>query len=418
MSAPSILILDDGELDRVQSLVARLPLDWMRCAEPDAAVPLETPRDLLITSGPRAMRLPPLEGAGEPLWLCIYDQDFLPLRERLRDLGVHYLVSGDLAPRTFLVFLQQLLYRGEERRQVRRIPLQCELELEVGRERRKGVLLELSRESCVFAGDEALAPGRRIAVRLPAELAGEPPLELHGSVLRTARRTGPPAGHDEIGVLRFDSLVADAMARIHLVLTGHALGTQVTPLHAEPGAGRAEASWQVGQDEAELGWKPERGERRGGFRHHYARRVDAIRWLDGAGLHAALGRDLSLSGVRVSASLLPGVGAAVTLALYSRDREEPVLVDGSVVGSGTARPDSRLRTSPPLSAAASRGCSRRRRASRTWSGAAARCTWPSSAAGSRIRSRAFTAAPPRAGARLRLAARNLRPTLVGLLARR
>src|SRR6266403_1636788 len=103
----------------------------------------------------RAMRMPALAGSGQPLWVCVYDQDFLPLRERLRDLGVHYLVSGELAPHAFELFLRQLLNRGDERRKVRRIPLHCDVEIAVGRERTMARLLELSRESCVLSARRA-----------------------------------------------------------------------------------------------------------------------------------------------------------------------------------------------------------------------------------------------------------------------
>ena len=104
--------------------------------------------------------------------MCIYDQDFLPLRERLRDLGVHYLVSGDLAPHAFELFLRQLLNRGQERRSVRRIPLQCDVQLAVGRERGGARLLELSRESCVISARRALAPGQPVSLRAPRRAHG------------------------------------------------------------------------------------------------------------------------------------------------------------------------------------------------------------------------------------------------------
>ena len=76
---PSILMLDDGELGRVQWLLQRLNADFVRHqGDPDATI--EWPRDLLITSGPRAMTMRHLAGDAECLWICIYDQDFLPLR--------------------------------------------------------------------------------------------------------------------------------------------------------------------------------------------------------------------------------------------------------------------------------------------------------------------------------------------------
>ena len=149
-----------------------MPIDWLRCAEPDSGVALERPSDLIISSGPRAMRMPALAGSGEPLWLCVYDQDFLPLRERLRDLGVHYLVSGDLAPHAFELFLRQLLNRGEDRRQVRRIPLHCDVQLVTRRQRCAARMLELSRESCVFVTSGQLAAGERVTLRFLGERDG------------------------------------------------------------------------------------------------------------------------------------------------------------------------------------------------------------------------------------------------------
>jgi hypothetical protein len=147
VTAPSILVIDDGELDRVQVLLEHLPFDWVRCAEPDSGMAIETPLDLIISSGPRAMKMPALAGAARPLWVCIYDPDFLVLRERLCSLGVHYLVSSDLALPTLERFLRQLMHRGQERRAVRRIPLDCAARLALGRERRLASLYELSSKS-------------------------------------------------------------------------------------------------------------------------------------------------------------------------------------------------------------------------------------------------------------------------------
>lgn len=335
MAAPSILIVDDGELDRVQSLVARLARDWIRCAEPEAGHALDKPRDLLITSGPRTMRLPPLEGDAEPTWVCIYDQDFLPLRERLRDLGVHYLVSSDLSPRAFALFLQQLLYPGEERRQMGRIPLHCELEVEIGGRRGKGLLLELSRESCVFKVDALPARDAHARLRLSTVITDGAPLDLQGRVIQAAPRGGADGESDAVVVVRFDAFDADVSARVHDILTGQTLGTQVTPLFdgfadkTAPAGPDDAADWSIG-DGAAAAWE-DHGERRREFRRHYGRRIDAIRWLGDTGLETVLGRDLSATGVRVAAATLPEVGREVTLALYGRGREEPLLLGATVV---------------------------------------------------------------------------------------
>ena len=43
VAAPSVLVIDDGELDRVQAVLERMPIDWLRCAEPDSGVAARAP---------------------------------------------------------------------------------------------------------------------------------------------------------------------------------------------------------------------------------------------------------------------------------------------------------------------------------------------------------------------------------------
>jgi len=329
-------MLDDGELDRVQELLQRLGLDWTRCLEECPQRPLERPRDLLITSGPRAMRMPELVGDSEPVWLVIYDQDFLPLRDRLRALGVHYLVSGELKARGFELFLQQLLHGGDERRARRRVPLRAEIEIEVGFERRKAALLELSDESCVFLTETQVPAERRVIVRLPEVLTGREPFELEGRVARAAGQPSMAGLGGVTTVLRFAELDADGLGRIHDLLGGYAPGTQVTPLLPEPGAVE-ESAWEGdalvhGTDYDPMGPPSEIEERRTEPRSLIEARVDAIRWPGGPSPKAALGRDLSLRGVRIGVSPLPRVGSSISLAIYTgAAREEPLLVEGRVL---------------------------------------------------------------------------------------
>jgi hypothetical protein len=328
VTAASVLIIDDGELDRVQAVLERMPIDWLRCAEPDSGVALERPNDLIITSGPRSMRMPPLSGSAQPLWICIYDQDFLPLRERLRDLGVHYLVSGDLAPHAFELFVRQLLNRGQERRSVRRIPLQCDVQLTAGRERSGARMLELSRESCVISARRALARDERIALRLPSEFGGAD-LEIAGRIVRATAGSGH-RDRETTAVIAFDTSEPRAFAHIQALLAGNVLGTQITPLREEPGAacgGPAAESWlSYGFDEVE----PD-VERREAPRRSWQRRVDAICWQGESEPRALLARDLSLTGLCITAPFPMAVRTQVGLALYGRAREEPLFVRAEVV---------------------------------------------------------------------------------------
>ena len=329
VAAPKVLVVDDGELDRIQAVLERMSIDWLRCAEPDSGVELERPSDLIISSGPRAMRMPALSGPGEPLWLCVYDQDFLPLRERLRDLGVHYLVSGDLAPYAFGLFMRQLLNRGEDRRLVRRIPLHCDVQLVTRSARRAARMLELARESCLFATSGALAPGERVTLHFPGERAGDAAHEISGSVIRV----NPVRGAElrVTAVVGFEESGPRESAYLQDLLAGNVLGTQVTPLREEP-RGFAEVvpaeSW-IGPQFEDV--QPAEVERRGAARQPYERRVEAIRWADGSEPHAWLAKDLSLTGLCVTASTPLPLRTQLSVALYGRSREEPLFVRAEVV---------------------------------------------------------------------------------------
>ncbi len=339
--APSVLVLDDGELQRLQQVLERLGADFVRLTGESIPSQVESPRDLLITSGRRAMAMPRVvygtAAAPKPFWVCIYDQDFRPLRERLRSLGVHFLIRGEVDASSVQLFLLQLLHRGAERRRCRRIPLRCEVELEIGSDRRKVQLVEISGETCRFVTDRDIPGGARAILRLPPSLTGEEACELSARRIRASvceSAAGEPALAIVVG---FRDLEPEVEAQLEALLSGSHRGTQVTPLADEPVLEVALDGREIHADVAPEqtsppSWDPARdGERRGHQRRVYQRRVEALRWSTDEGPRVALGKDLSRSGVRVVTSTRPRVGARVTLALYGGPREEPVVVDAEVV---------------------------------------------------------------------------------------
>jgi hypothetical protein len=339
--APSVLILDDGELERLQWVLERLGADFERFRGEDIPSELAPPRDLLITSGRRAMRMPriaaPPEGIAAPFWVCIYDIDFRPLRERLKALGVHFLIHGEVDADAVRLFLLQLLHRGAERRRCRRIPVECEVELEVGVDRRKVKLVEISGETCRFVADQDIPSGARVTLRLPTSLTGGAPYDLSARRVRASACTASSGALALSIVVGFADLEPEARAQLDRLLAGEQRGTRVTPLAEEPlmtfdEEALAAVEPAVSSDDATESWDPLRdGERREHPRHVYDRRVEALRWNDDEGPRVALGKDLSLSGVRVVTSSRPQVGAHVTLALYGAPREEPVVLEAEVV---------------------------------------------------------------------------------------
>ena len=77
--------------------------------------------------------------------------------------------------------------------------------------------------------------------------------------------------------------------------------------------------------------QPDGVERRGSPRHGYERRVEAIRWQGEAEPLVWLGKDLSQTGLCITARPAPPLRSIVRLALYGRTREEPLLVRAEVV---------------------------------------------------------------------------------------
>jgi hypothetical protein len=257
--------------------------------------------------------------------VCVYDQDFLPLRERLRDLGVHYLVSGELAPHAFELFLRQLLNRGQERRSVRRIPLHCDVQVKVGGERCSARLLELSRDSCVVSARWGFREDQQVLLRLPAEHTGEEDLFVSGNVIRASGAPGSPI----TAVIGFDASDPRVIAHLQDLLAGNVLGTQVTPLRAEPSAPSMDAESWVGDAFEDV--QPDQVERRKTPRHPYERRVDAVAFQGESEPSSFLAKDLSLTGVCIATSSPLPLRSQIGLALYGRAREEPLFVRAEVV---------------------------------------------------------------------------------------
>jgi hypothetical protein len=330
VDARSVLLLDDGELDRVQSILEQLDADFVRLRSHEIPSSLTAPRDLLVTSGRRALNsMPRLEtpgyAAAEPIWVCLHGQDFLPLRERLRALGVHYLVQGALDQESLRLFLIQLLFRGADRRSCLRLPLGSEVFCGLGSDTYKAKLIDLSPETCRIRSLVDFGPETPVHLMLPAELSGGHELELQGRSIRSAACDGPEGERAHLVVIRFEGLELDVRERLESLVSGEQIGTRLTPLAQLPDAGS-----EPGPAEPPATGEPDR-ERRGEPRHEYRRRVLAFGAAGTAEPQVALGRELSVEGVCIEGTSGLEPGSRLTLALHGCARDEPVVVEARVV---------------------------------------------------------------------------------------
>lgn len=333
---PSVLLLDDGELDAVNTQLERLGADVRRLQGDDIGLRVPCPRDLLVASVQRCLEMPQVDPTpGDdftPTWVCVHSQDYLPLRERLRDLGVHFLVHSSLAADSLRLFLLQMLYSGPERRSRVRLPVGTEASLVLDGNRKPVRLAELSAESCRIISREEIDDLAPVHLVLSEAVGGGEELGLEGVAIRSA--SGRSASGDLLfsTVISLEALEPEPRLKLERIVGGGQIGTPVSPL-----ADRGRDADDTDDTPLELArpTTPQQ-ERRDSERLPYERRVEIVELAASMTDGSALGRDLSLTGIRVSGYPEMEPGAHVTLALYGGRREEPVLLRAEVLRGGGA----------------------------------------------------------------------------------
>jgi hypothetical protein len=324
--APSVLVLDDGELDHFQIALRRLGVDFDRRVAGRSGVAVEMPRDILLTTWRRAVKMPHFQMAPgaveEPVRVCVHGQDFLPLRERLRDEGFHFLVHSLVHPESLRLFLLQLLYRGVERRGGVRLPVVCEATCEVGSERRKVNLIDLSLNAVRLLSPCEVPTDLEMTFYLPPQLSGGKRIGIPGRSVRCVPSENEDLQTGFCVLVEFTDLDASTRSHLEGCLTGSRLGSQFIPLEPLPNQAR----------EGEPGSAPNGGEdMRRNPRVEYAKAVPTLSSVGSSGADVVLGSDLSLQGIRLAPHEGLGVESRLTLALHGGSRGAPLLLEADVV---------------------------------------------------------------------------------------
>lgn len=321
--APSVLVLDDGDLLQVRSALMRLGADFVHLQGKQIGSVVTEPRDLLVTNWRCVHRLPKLEPAqgesSDPLWVCVHSEDFEPVRERLRSLGTHYLVHSGIDVSSLALLFGQLLHRGAEKRGAPRLPFGCEATYRVGGESRKAVLADLSMDGCRIIASQDVPPDAPLALDLPRELSGGARIEFPGRAVRSTpyEPLSQAPGHSI--VIMFERLEPEAKTQLNVLLAGDQLGAPVASLERA-----LDLVDVVGAEEVPV-------ERRRHARREYQRQLTAISLLEDDAHQIVLGSDLSLEGIRIASRPGLTLGSPLRLALYGRPREEPLLIEAEVV---------------------------------------------------------------------------------------
>ncbi len=311
---PRVLRLgEDVELDRIQTILEGLDAEVDRLARDDVPADVGDGYDLVVAGADAvaAMSDPVCTGDGRPTWIAVHDDAPARFREHLQSLGFHYLIHSNLDPEVLRLLFLHALYEGPERRDTPRTPVGSAISVKTDHDCWPATLCDITRDGCRLLSAHALEPGATLSVIVPAGLVGKREFTLPGRVVRFERDDTEGADSHRIAI-RFEAVDAGAAEALDAILAGAAPGVAVTTLR-----GAAEAPEILLEDL----------DRRGQDRIPFARRITAML---GEASHVMLGRDLSLSGMRVEQWRELEKGTELKLAIYAGQIEEPVFVDAVV----------------------------------------------------------------------------------------
>jgi hypothetical protein len=359
-----ILLVDDGELGEVASLLDRLHIEYVRLRGGDIADELPPPTHLLVATPRRAQAV--VRGAasgappGQPLRIISVDEDSNAMRRMLRRMGFHLLVRKGAHPEVWRLLIERALFQGDERRTEPRVPVGAPISLAAFRASRSedtrtpALLVDISNRGCRLGTNEPLEPGSRLSLAIRLDDQGGDVLNLRGRLVRTS--STPAGGLQAHGAaMLFDADLSEADRRLLTrllndlsvgpgtltygpaealppcespVIPGLTLDAETDPaFHAgvrvelEPRATASQASAE-----------PIDPDRRRGPRVNFASRITATSDEgDPPRSRVLMGRDLSGGGMRVERTDDVRLGERYQLAIYAPIQQHPFLVEARVV---------------------------------------------------------------------------------------
>ncbi|HEY5657516.1 MAG TPA: PilZ domain-containing protein [Myxococcota bacterium] len=348
--SPSVLVLDDGELDDVQKMLEGLEIPFGRVRGGAIAPGTPPPKDLLIATPRRinVVKINPDGGAAEPpMRMVIVNEDSNTLREHLRKVGFDYLVRRPVHPEALRLLLLHCLYRGEEKRGDPRVAVGFEVSFRAGLLNRKATLADLSVRGCRLLSHTRFEVGKRIKLQIPEALETGDPFSVAGRIIRVD--FDPKAGEGGLysaGVL-FDRVSDTAREALEIIIEDRAQGpatlrrNQARRVGKEPDQPPTPGEDPSSRVDIEVDVRLEQDgepggtalsakageERRQNRRGAYEQTVPAF---GNRALRVLVGRDLSVGGMRIER--LPGleVGDRLHLAVYGDPGDAPFLIWGTV----------------------------------------------------------------------------------------
>ncbi|NNL64618.1 MAG: hypothetical protein HKP30_00100, partial [Myxococcales bacterium] len=177
-----VLLLHDGELADIAALLRELGIGF---EEGRAIHSLEGMPGLVIGTPQRLLRW---SCDGDPrsvARMAFCDGGGRTLDRKLEAEGIDFILRRPIHPTALRLLLLHLVYRGPERRRLRRVSAAVPVKFRTGLWPRSGLLLEFSVGGCQLLTDAALPEKQSIRLTLPATLGLGRKLAIKGRVVRS-----------------------------------------------------------------------------------------------------------------------------------------------------------------------------------------------------------------------------------------
>ena len=334
---PAALLVHDGELSDVCPMLSEL---GCRVVERSGPVPPEDSDvrwDVLVGSPARLRELPAQDAEHRPTRIAIVDGAQKLSSSELGDDGIDLMVRRPVHPSALHLLLLHALYRGPEKRDVKRVPVGGTVQFRSGGIRRENaVLTDLSLTGARLLVGQAVPRGAQVTLYLPGNLGGGRSLSLRCEV---RRKTPGSADQFELG-LAFEEISQRTRNHLEEIVAHYAMGPSLLDPHSSLEAQERSESATPGQstpiDGDLVGIDEDSAddedllpvERRQGSRHSIGRRIIA---LGDEAARVLIGRDISLGGMRVEEDPSLKVGDRLQLALHVEARKDPLVVAAEVL---------------------------------------------------------------------------------------
>ncbi|MEN8181846.1 MAG: PilZ domain-containing protein [Myxococcota bacterium] len=355
---PSVLLIDDGELDDIRLLLEEIGAEYSELRGGCIPDRVDPPRDLLITTGRRARLAEgwqaPLGDQPRPSKIAVVTEDSTTARRMLRLMGFDFLIRRPVHPEAIRLLLMRCLFSGLERRRHPRSPVGCVVSYRHGLRRNTAILSEISLEGLRLLSSRPLSVGTGLTLRVPGELLGGTSFSVRAEVVRCdVRRSCGERRELEIA-LALDPEDAQGLQHVEELLWTIASGPpslSQAPSELMPGgegeAREPAAATDQGSDPAppqasdpqrqsvedprpprrKVRFPRRRGERR---RHQRADFYQKVVADSETNTRILVGRDLSSGGMRVDPDAELHPGQRLRLAIYGWADEAPLTVEAQV----------------------------------------------------------------------------------------